>query len=129
MSSVTVVSNLYLVNRLSKESMVNAAISVGMLTSGYAQEACPVDTGLLKNSITHAYSDESDHRVVLLVGTNVYYAPFVELGHKQQPGRFVPKIKKRLKRSWVPGKPFLRPAFENHTQEIERVILDALENA
>ena len=127
MSSVTVVSNLYLVNKLSKEEMVNAAISVGMLVSGYAQEACPVDTGLLRDSITHAYSDESDHTVILLVGTNVYYAPYVELGHKQQPGRFVPKIKKRLKRSWVPGKPFLRPAFENHTREIERIILDALE--
>ena len=127
MSSVTVTSNLYLVNKLSKEAMVNAAISIGLLTSGYAQDECPVDTGLLRDSITHAYSDDSDHEVVLLVGTNVYYAPYVELGHRQQPGRFVPKIKKRLVRSWVPGKPFLRPAFENHTQEIEQVILRALE--
>ena len=127
--SVTVQSNLYLVNKLSKEAMVKAAISVGLLTSGYAQELCPVDTGLLRDSITHAYSDESDHKVELLVGTNVYYAPYVELGHHQQPGRFVPKIKKRLKRSWVPGKPFLRPAFANHTDEIEKIILDALENA
>ena len=127
MSSVTVTSNLYIVNKLSKQEMVNAAISVGLLTSGYAQDNCPVDTGLLRDSITHAYSDESDHTVILIVGTNVYYAPFVELGHKQQPGRFVPKIKKRLKRSWVPGKPFLRPAFEDHTQEIERIILNALE--
>ena len=129
MSSVTVQSNLYLVNRLSKEAMVNAAISVGMLTSGYAVELCPVDTGNLRDSITHAYNDESDHKVELLVGTNVEYAPYVELGHHQQPGRFVPKIKKRLKRSWVPGKPFLRPAFENHVSEIEQIILDALENA
>ena len=129
MSSVEVVSNVYLVNRLSKEAMVNAAISVGMLTSGYAQDLCPVDTGTLRDSITHAYSDDNEHEVTLLVGTNVYYAPYVELGHRQQPGRFVPKIKKRLVRSWVPGKPFLRPAFENHTKEIEQVILNALENA
>lgn len=128
MSSVEVSTNLYLVNKLSKEAMVNAAISVGLLTSGYAQDLCPVDTGNLRDSITHAYS-EDDHQVVLLVGTNVYYAPFVELGHKQQPGRFVPKIKKRLVRSFVPGKPFLRPAFENHRDEIEKVILDSLENA
>ena len=129
MSSVSVVSNVYLVNKLSKEAMVNAAVSIGMLTSGYAVEMCPVDTGNLRDSITHAYSDESDHQVVLLVGTNVYYAPYVELGHHQQPGRFVWKIKKRLKRSWVPGKPFLRPAFEDHVEEIEQIILDALENA
>ena len=125
--SIQVTTNLYLVNKMSKEAMVNAAISVGLLTSGYAQDLCPVKTGLLHDSITHAYSDENDHQVVLLVGTNVEYAPYVELGHKQQPGRFVPKIKKRLKRSWVPGKPFLRPAFENHTKEIEQIILQALE--
>ena len=129
MSSMEVSSNLYLVKKLTKEAMVNAAISVGMLTTGYAQELCPVDTGTLRNSITHAYNDEQDNLVTLLVGTNVYYAPYVELGHHQQPGRFVPKIKKRLKKSWVNGKPFIRPAFENHREEIERIILDALENA
>ena len=129
MSSVEVSSNLYLVNKLSKEAMVKAAISVGMLTTGYAQDLCPVDTGTLRDSITHAYNDDSNHEVILLVGTNVYYAPYVELGHKQQPGRFVPKIGKRLVKSWVNGKPFLRPAFENHRDEIEQVILNALEDA
>jgi len=132
MSSVVVTSNLYLVNKMSKEAMVNAAISVGMLTMGYARDLCPVDTGNLRNSITYAYNDEGAHSVELIVGseqkviggTLVYYAPYVELGHHQQPGRFVPKIKKRLKRSWVDGKPFLRPAFENHRAEIEQLILD-----
>ena len=126
MSSVQVTSNLYLVNKMSKEAMVNAAISVGMLTSGYAQDLCPVDTGRLRDSITHAYNDD-DHQVTLLVGTNVYYAPYVELGHRQQPGRYVPAIGKRLVRSWVPGKPFLRPAFEDHTGEIEQIILSSFE--
>ena len=126
MSSVIVKSNLYLVNKASKEAMVNAAISVGMLTSGYAQELCPVDTGTLRDSITHAYNDDG-HQVTLLVGTNVSYAPYVELGHHQQPGRFVPAIKKRLVRSWVPGKPFLRPAFENHLDEIEQIVLGCLQ--
>ena len=129
MSSVEVSSNLYLVTKTTKEAMVNAAVSVGMLTTGYAQDLCPVDTGLLRNSITHAYNDEEDGKVTLLVGTNVEYAPYVELGHRQQPGRYVPKIGKRLVRSWVPGKPFLRPAFENHREEIEKIILDSFENA
>ena len=121
MSSVIVKSNLYLVNRASKEAMVNAAIAIGMLTSGYAQELCPVDTGAMRDGITHAYNDDG-HQVTLLVGTNVYYAPYV--GHHQQPGRYVPKLGKRLVRSWVPGKPFLRPAFEDHLDEIEQIILD-----
>ena len=126
MSSVIVKSNLYLVNKASKEAMVNAAISVGLLTTGYAQELCPVDTGAMRDGITHAYNDDG-HQVTLLVGTNVYYAPYVELGHHQTPGRFVPAIKKRLVRSWIPGKPFLRPAFEDHLDEIEQIVLGCLQ--
>lgn len=125
MSSVIVKSNLYLVNKASKEAMVNAAIAIGMLTSGYAQELCPVDTGAMRDGITHAYNDDG-HQVTLIVGTNVYYAPYVELGHHQQPGRFVKKLGKRLVKDWVPGKPFLRPAFEDHIDEIEQIILDIL---
>ena len=128
MSSVEVTSNLYVVGRITKEAMVNAAISVGMLTSGYAQDLCPVDTGRLRDSITHAYNDDGE-QVTLLVGTNVEYAPYVELGHHQQPGRYVPKIGKRLVRDWVPGKPYLRPAFEDHRSEIEKLIYDTLSNA
>ena len=106
--SVEVTSNLYIVSKASHDAMINAAISIGMTVAGYAQDLCPV---------------------TLLVGTNVEYAPYVELGHRQQPGRFVPKIKKRLKRSWVPGKPFLRPAFENHRDEIEQIIISCCNTA
>ena len=126
MSSVTVKSSRIIVTQATKEAMVNAAISVGMLVTGYAQDICPVDTGRLRDSITHAYNDDGN-QVTLLVGTNVEYAPYVELGHKQQPGRYVPRIGKRLVRSWVPGKPFLRPAIENHLTEISKLIIDTLE--
>jgi len=34
----------------------------------------------------------------------VEYASYVEFGHRQTPGRFVPAIGKRLKESWVEGK-------------------------
>ncbi len=38
---------------------------------------------------------------------NTEYAEYVEYGHRQQPGRYVPAIGKRLKRSWVPGQHFV----------------------
>lgn len=39
-----------------------------------------------------------------IVVTNVVpYASWVELGHRQQPGRFVPVLGKRLKNGWVEG--------------------------
>lgn len=37
----------------------------------------------------------------------VEYASYVEFGHRQQPGRYVPAIGKRLKAGWVNGQYFL----------------------
>lgn len=33
-----------------------------------------------------------------------FYASYVEYGHRQTPGRYVPQIGKCLKKGWVPGK-------------------------
>ena len=77
-----------------------------------------VITGNLRNSITHEQAD--DHTEA--IGTNVYYAPYVELGHNQEPGRYVPAIGKRLKAAHVAAKPYLRPAVENHRAEYIRII-------
>lgn len=35
------------------------------------------------------------------------YASYVEFGHRQHPGQYVPAIGKRLVASWVPGKKFM----------------------
>lgn len=37
----------------------------------------------------------------------VRYASYVEFGHRQEPGRYVPAIGKSLKKGWVEGKHFL----------------------
>ena len=34
---------------------------------------------------------------------NTEYASYVEYGHRQTPGRYVPAIGKQLKKSWVEG--------------------------
>lgn len=81
-----------------------------------------VKTGRLRGSITHKQID--DHTEA--IGTNVEYAPYVELGHHQEPGRYVPAIKKRLVRSWIPGKPFLKPAIEDHRDEYNNIIKSEL---
>jgi len=47
----------------------------------------------------------------------VHYASYVEFGHVQEPGRFVPAIGKRLKRGWVDGKYFLTLS----EQDLERL--------
>ena len=57
------------------------------------------------------------------VGTNVFYAPFVEFGHKQHPGQFVPPLKKRLVASFAPAYPFLGPTIEQTKGQIEGVMV------
>lgn len=101
------------------EKACNVALeSCGGLAEGYAKELCPVDTGTLRNSITHEAEDSRSEAI----GTATTYAPYVELGHHQQPGRYVPKLGKRLVREFVPGKPYLRPALENHQEEYKTII-------
>lgn len=52
----------------------------------------------------HTGHVERRGRVYLISVRNpVSYAPYVEYGHRQQPGRFVPALGKRLKKSWVEG--------------------------
>lgn len=53
----------------------------------------------------------------------VEYAEYVEYGHRQQPGRFVPAIGKRLVHSWVHGR-FMMTISE---QELETIAPRVLE--
>lgn len=46
---------------------------------GAAKRLCPVDTGRLRASITHAL-DRDGEGLLAVVGTDVEYAAFVELG-------------------------------------------------
>lgn len=90
--------------------------AIAITAEAYAQLACPHDTGRLANSLTHATDRDSAY-----IGTNVEYAPYVEFGHTQEPGRYVPAIGKRLVASYVQPKPFLKPAVLNHTSEYKRI--------
>lgn len=47
-----------------------------------------------------------DYYIVRVINP-VEYASYVEFGHRQTPGRFVPQIGKRLKSGWANGKYFL----------------------
>lgn len=51
------------------------------------------------------------------VYNNVKYARYVEYGHRQKVGRYVPALGKRLKKSWVKGQYMLRDS-EKEIKEI-----------
>lgn len=101
------------------EAIYNALEIIGNVAADYAAGLAPVDTGNLRNSITSEV--DMDEKAVY-VGTAVEYAPSVEFGHHQQVGRYVPQIGKRLVREFVPGKPFLAPAIENHLDEYKNIL-------
>lgn len=73
--------------------------AVGLQAEGYAKRLCPVDTGNLRNSITHVYDEDTAY-----IGTNVEYAPYVEYGTSR-----------------TRAQPFLRPAAENHASEYRQI--------
>lgn len=51
-----------------------------------------------------------------------FYASYVEYGHRQTPGRFVPALGKRLKKSWVEGQFMLKKAEEDVNRQQKRII-------
>ena len=123
--TVTVVSHKADVLRKLTDAKKRALNICGGKAETYAIMNCPVVTGWLSQHITHRLEDENTEAV----GTNVEYAPYVELGHHQQPGRFVPAENKltgkfgfRLVHDYVPGHPYLRPALEDHISEYKSII-------
>lgn len=74
---------------------------MGGKAESYAKQLAPVDTGNLRNSITHMPLGGEDAEVV---GTSVSYAPYQELGTRKMKAH-----------------PFLRPAIENHAQEYKHI--------
>lgn len=65
--------------------------------------------------------------VTVRVINPVKYASYVEYGHRQQPGRFVPAIGKRLKKGWVEGKFFLTKSELELESELPAIIERKLE--
>jgi len=60
---------------------------------------------------------KSGGRYTIQVVNPVKYASYVEFGHRQTPGRYVPALGKRLKEGWVDGQYFLTLSEE----ELERI--------
>lgn len=87
-------------------ALVAALEEVGLVAEGYAKRACPVDTGRLRNSITHIVDEGTRH---VIIGTNVEYAPYVELGTRRQKPQ-----------------PFLKPAANDHYSTYKGIFLKHL---
>ena len=103
----------------------------GMQAEGYAKDLTPVDTGNLRNSITHKVVDDS-----VYIGTNNEYAAYVELGTGKyaEGGRPDPWVYQDEEGRWhhthgQRASPYLKPAVADHKHTYRNIIKDELENA
>ena len=71
MADVKITSNRAEMLAAVNEAKKRALEIMGGKAESYAKQLCPVDTGNLRNSITHQQLDEDTE----IVGTNVEYAP------------------------------------------------------
>lgn len=102
----------------------------GLVAEGYAKRLCPSDTGVLRNSITHQVDDHD-----VLIGSNLEYAPYVELGTgKYYPGgRPTPWVYQDEYGLWHythgnRAQPYLKPAVADHADQYRAIIEDALKD-
>ena len=92
---------------------LDAAVSkglemIGLQAENYAAMKAPADTGRLRASITHALDE--DERAVY-IGTNVEYAPYVEMGTSK-----------------TKAQPYLKPAATEHSAEYKAMMEAVLKN-
>lgn len=129
---IDVVDNSALVQEAFHTACLRALERCGMEAEGYAKDLVPVDTGRLRNGITHAVAE---NEMAAYVGTNTSYAPYVELGTGKYTdgGRPTPWVYQDDNGNWHwtagnPAHPFLKPAVAEHPQTYRNIIEDELKN-
>ena len=90
------------------EELGTAVRDLVLLVEAEAKKRCPVDTGLLRASITPVIESWAAG----YVGTNTAYAPFVEYGTSK-----------------MPAQPFLEPAFEEGRKQASKIFGAAIARA
>lgn len=117
-----------------KAQTQKALEGIGDAAEGYAAALCPVGTvestgiqgyrgGTLRQSITHRVEEDT-----VRIGSNVEYAPYVELGtgpHFEPPPSWETFETERgsgVGRAYVRPRPYLRPAIEEHLGEYKKII-------
>ena len=124
-----------------KGATEKALTEVGIKAEKYAKALCPVGTpestgkkgyrgGTLRNCITFVVEGDE-----LTIGSNVEYAPYVELGtgpYFNTPPEWLQYVTEKGSgegHGYVRPRPYLRPAIEDHLDEYKRIMQNELKNA
>lgn len=104
-NNITIIDHTAEVKAAMDKAIDKALEMCGLKAEGYAKMICPVDTGRLRNSITHTPGEEQSE----YIGTNVEYAHYVEMGTSR-----------------TKAQPYLRPAVQDHTDVYARMFKQCL---
>lgn len=85
------------------EAFREMVIDIAIQLEGKVKERTPVQTGRLRNAWRVGEIRRSGDAYIIEVSNNLEYAEAVEYGHRQEAGRYVPALGKRLKKSFIPG--------------------------
>lgn len=72
--SITIQDHSAEVSAEIKAELLRGLEKCGLVAEGYAKKLCPVDTGNLRNSITHVVDEGGD---AVYIGTNSEYGAYV----------------------------------------------------
>ena len=72
--SITIQDHSAEVSAEIKAALLRGLEKCGLVADGYAKKLCPVDTGNLRNSITHVVDEGGD---AVYIGTNSEYGAYV----------------------------------------------------
>lgn len=117
-----------------KAALLRGLEKCGLVAEGYAKKLQIPDTGNLRNSITHVVDEDEP---AVYIGTNVEYAPYVELGTgiyaEGGGGRPTPWVYQDEKGNWHytrgnKAQPFLKPAAADHVGQYRDILESELKN-
>lgn len=130
--TIDITDNSGLVREEFQAACLRALEKCGLTAEGYAKLLCPVDTGNLRNSITHQV-DEGEPAVY--IGSASSYAPYVELGTgiHYPGGRPTPWVYQDSKGQFhlthgQRAQPYLKPAVADHVGTYRGIIEGELTN-
>lgn len=132
--SVEITDNSKEVSAAIKAALLRGLEKCGLVAEGYAKKLCPVDTGILRNSITHVVDEQEP---AAIIGTDSEYGGYVELGTgiyaEGGGGRPTPWVYQDAKGNWHytrgnKAKPFLKPAAADHAGQYRDILESELKN-
>ena len=130
---IEIIDNSEKVKEEFEAACLRALERCGMQAEGYAKDLCPVDTGNLRNSITHKVNDAelaayvgvphgpTSYGIYVELGTGTYYP-----GGTKTPWNYQDAKGKWHRTSGHEAQPFIKPAVADHVQTYRNIIEDEL---